>query len=220
MRRTSYRSLVILEPTGALQTPGPETTRRPFRKENPPFDFDRHLRRCVSTGSIVRHPIHEIRPFFRESFENVAFRTGTLKFSRHFEKLLRRKTRTERVTGSNLRRRVGPSRGTRKYEIRDPGPNPGPLRGGPENAPGPRSRTGVRDAREIYLGRTRRRRFPAIFGALPQRGPVEKGARGRLREAGDPKVDGISEFRFRIRARLAETDRNLDFRKIRERFRN
>ncbi|GFR24057.1 hypothetical protein TNCT_380841 [Trichonephila clavata] len=54
---------------------------------------------------------------------------------------------------------------------------------------------------------------PAIFGALPATGgPVEKGARGRLREAGDPKVDGISEFRFRIRARLAETDRNLDFR--------
>ncbi|GFQ98041.1 hypothetical protein TNCT_354311 [Trichonephila clavata] len=34
------------------QTPGPETTRRPFRKENPPFDFDREdVDRRVSTGS-------------------------------------------------------------------------------------------------------------------------------------------------------------------------
>ncbi|GFQ66925.1 hypothetical protein TNCT_483541 [Trichonephila clavata] len=54
---------------------------------------------------------------------------------------------------------------------------------------------------------------PAIFGALPTPGGLfESGARGRLRKTGDPKLAGISAFRFGIRAPLVGIDRIPDFR--------
>ncbi|GFQ95103.1 hypothetical protein TNCT_354761 [Trichonephila clavata] len=97
----------------------------------------------------------KLDPFFRELFENVAFRTRDFEIFATFRKTSSaRKTRTERVTGSNLRRRVGPVE--RNPKIRDSGSWPrirARYEVGPENAPGPPDRERAsRDAREIYLG--------------------------------------------------------------------